>query len=156
MKALKQKDEDKIVLLENVSTISIDAERKRIVFNFMNPIQLVGRKTPDYHYFVYPTRQMAEEAFMKITMMPYIKLNFLISENPFNTDIVNVKAITSLHMDDEGVKIIFNLNYPITSYREKDSREVEISKVIFWNYQSDTQYEYDKLEISEILDLTEI
>jgi len=156
MQALKQKNEDKIVLLNNVSTISIDADRSRIVFNFMNSIQLVGRKTPDYHYFEYETREEALSSFEEITLMPYVKLNFLISENPDNTDIVNISAITSLIHDDENLKTVFNLNYPVTSYRERDNREVEISKVIFWNYYGETQFEGDKLEIANVLDIKNV
>jgi len=156
MKALKLSSEDKIVLLENVSTISLDRERSRIVFNFMNAIQLVGRKTPDYHYFQYDTESEATTAFETIIEMTYIKMNFLVSENSDNTDIVNVKAITSFIPDDENLKIVFNLNYPVTSYRERDNRQVEISKVIFWNYRTDTPYEGDKLEIDNLLDIFEV
>ena len=153
MQALKQANEEKVILLENVSTISLDADRSRIVFNFMNPIQLVGRRTPDYHYFEYPSSKYATEAFDAIVNNPHIKLNFLVSENSDNTDIVNIKAITSMLPDEQNLKIVFNLNYPVTSYRERDNRSVEISKVIFWNYKSESPYEGDILEIANILDI---
>lgn len=162
MKTLKQKGHSKIIVLENVSTISLDInefkDRTRIVFNFMNPIFLIGRWTPDYHYFEYDTAEEATKAFEKIISFSYIKQNFLISENPENKDIVNKKAITSISLKGEESKIIFNLNYPVTSYREIDKSPVEISKVIFWNYEFDCANAYvsDSSELRGLFDQDEI
>lgn len=156
MHALRQRGHDKIILLKNVSTISLDISnensRDRIVVNYMNPMHLFGRWTPDYHYFEYDSTQEAIDAYEAILKLPYIVLNFFISENADNKDIVNKNSITSISVNEEDLKIIFNLNYPVTSYREKDSKPVEISKVIFWNYFDDSPFEGDLLEINESLD----
>ena len=84
MRALQQNGTEKIVLLENISVMSLDLERKRVVFNFMNSIFVFGRWTPDYHYFQYNTESEAKESFEKIKGMPHFKLNYFISESDNN------------------------------------------------------------------------
>ena len=149
MQALKQFGSDKIVFLKNVSVISLDKERNRIVFNFMNNIYVFGRWTPDYHYFPYQTTEEAEEAFEKIKEMPFFKIHYFISYNKDNVDIVNKDAVTTLSIKEDELKIIFNLNYSITSY--KDNQPIEISKFIFWVYDDEDTFDDDRLEIGELV-----
>jgi len=147
MKVIQQQNSDKIVFLDNISIISLDVNRCRLVFNFMNNIHMFGRWTPDYHYFSYDTLKEAEEAFDVIKSLPEFRLNFFISECPENLHIINKKAITTMSIKDEELKIIFNLNFSVTSY--KDNSPVEISKFIFWNYEDEDDFDTDRLEIGE-------
>ena len=151
MYAIGQSDSGRIVLLDNVSVISIDVERNRVVFNFMNNINTVGRWTPDYHYFDYDSVQETIDAFEKLISTPHIKLNFFISESSENKEIVNKKAITTISILEETKRIIFNLNYSITSYDKRTSKSIEISKFIFWNYSNDDVMQDDMLEINEAI-----
>ncbi len=153
MYAIRQSDTDRLVLLKNVSVISLDLHRNRVVFNFMNNIRTVGRWTPDYHYFDYDSVEETIEAFEKLLNTPNIKLSFFISESSENKEIVNKEAITSISLLEDDMRIIFNLNYSITSYNRK-SEEVEISKFIFWNYTNNDVMDDDLLEING--ELTEI
>jgi len=155
MKTIKQKESDKFIFLNNISVISLDLMRKRIVFNFMNNIHLFGRWTPDYHYFSYETEEDALSAFKEIKSIPYFRLNFFISEHEENTNLVNREAVTSLSIKDDELKIIFNLNFSVTSYKENEP--VEISKFIFWNYENEDDFDDDRLEIGELFtQITEI
>jgi hypothetical protein len=149
MQGLRQKDSDKTVLLKNVSVISLDTERNRLVFNFMNNIFVFGRWTPDYHYFPYNTTEEAIEAFEKIKAMPYFRLNYFISESSENLHIVNKDAVTTLSVKEDEWKIIFNLNFSITSY--KDNKPIEISKFVFWTYNDEDLFDDDRFEISELV-----
>jgi len=153
MFAIKQDtlDKGKIILLENISVISLDIERRRVVFNFMNNINTVGRWTPDYHYFDYDSQEEAKNAFERLINTPKIKLNFFISENPDNKEIVNKKAITTISFLEDELRIVFNLNFNITSYEKKRGKAIEISKFIFWNYQNNDIMEDDILEINEAI-----
>jgi len=145
MKTLQLNGEGKIIFLENVSIITLDEHRNRIVFNFMNNIHLFGRWTPDYHYFSFDTSEEAYEYFERLTKHPYFKINFFISFDKENVNLVNKKAVTTLSIKEEELKIIFNLNYSVTSY--KGNEEVEISKFIFWNYTDEDLFDDDRLEI---------
>ncbi len=149
MKALQQKDSNKIVLLDNISVITLDDSRNRIVFNFMNSIHVFGRWTPDYHYFQYNNDTDAIEAFKKIKGLPYFKLNYFISDADSNIDMINKNAVTTISIKEEEYKIIFNLNYSITSYKE--NKAIEISKFIFWIYDDDDDLFNDRLQVSENL-----
>ena len=155
MYALKQEGKEKVILLENVSVISLDPEKSkkneyRVRFNYMSPIRITGRWTPDYHYFEYGTLEEAREAFEKICELAHIKLNFFISENPLNLEIVNKKSITSITYIEHPLRIIFNLNYSITSY-DRNNNPIEISKFVFWDYDKVDTLENDKLEINSTL-----
>lgn len=149
MRVIQQKDSDKMVFLENISIISLDLPRNRLVFNFMNNIHMFGRWTPDYHYFSYNTEKEAIEAFNTIKNLPHFKINFFISGSDDNLHIVNKMAITTLSVKDEELKIIFNLNFSVTSY--KDNSPVEISKFVFWNYDNEDEFDDDRLEIGELI-----
>ncbi len=155
MKALQQEGTDKIVSLENISVISLDEDRKRVVFNFMNAIFIFGRWTPDYHYFQYDTEEKAIDAFEKIKTIPSFRLNYFISEVDENTSIVNKKAINTINIKEDELKVIFNLNYSITSYT--NNKPIEIGKFIFWNYVNEDDLDDDKFIINEnINDIVEI
>ncbi len=147
MKALQQEGTDKIVSLENISVISLDSDRQRVVFNFMNAIHIFGRWTPDYHYFQYDTADEATEAFEKIKQFPSFRLNYFISEINSNTSMVNKRAVNTISIKEDEFKIIFNLNYSITSYA--DNKPIEISKFIFWNYENEDELDDDKFVINE-------
>lgn len=149
MKVIKQKDTDKLVFLKNISVVSLDRPRKRLVFNFMNNIHMFGRWTPDYHYFAYDTLEGAEEAFEEIKTIPYFKINFFISTVNDNLHMVNKEAVTTMSVKDDELKIIFNLNFSVTSYR--DNQPVEISKFVFWNYDEEDAFDDDRFEIGELL-----
>lgn len=149
MRALQQNGSEKIVFLGNVSIITLDLERNRIVFNFMNNIHMFGRWTPDYHYFTFDTSQEAEEKFKKLKELPFLRINFFISNDPRNINLVNKKAVTTLTEKDEELKIIFNLNFAITSYRGDDP--IEISKFVFWNYDDIDAYDDDRMEIVNLI-----
>lgn len=155
MKALQQSDTDKIVLLDNISVISLDEGRKRVVFNFMNSIFVFGRWTPDYHYFQYDTKEQALEAFNKIKSIPHFRLNYFISDDATNLDLINKDSVTTISVKEDEQKIIFNLNYSITSY--KDNKPIEISKFIFWNYEDVDDLFDDRMQINENLgEITQI
>jgi len=64
---------------------------------------------------------------------------------------VNKKAITTISILEETKRIIFNLNYSITSYDKRTSKSIEISKFIFWNYSNDDVMQDDMLEINEAI-----
>ena len=155
MKALQQADTDKIVLLDNISVISLDENRKRVVFNFMNSIFVFGRWTPDYHYFQYDTKNEAQTAFDKIKSIPHFRLNYFISDDETNLDLINKNSVTTISVKEDECKIIFNLNYSITSYKE--NKTIEISKFIFWNYIDVDDLFDDRMQINENLgDITQI
>jgi hypothetical protein len=126
----------------------LDEERKRVVFNFSHPIHMFGKWTPDYHYFTYKRVKEAYEAFEEIKNTPIVKLEFFISCSETNRNIVKKEAITTVAFREEELKIIFNMNYSITSFREIGD-EVEISKFIIWNYDNEDDFTTDKLEILE-------
>ena len=149
MQGLRQKDSDKTVLLKNISVISLDSERNRLVFNFMNNIFVFGRWTPDYHYFPYNSTKEAEEAFEAIKQMPFFRLNYFISESSDNVHLVNKNAVTTLSIKEDEWKIIFNLNFSITSYKE--NKPIEISKFVFWTYDNEDAFDDDRLEIGELV-----
>ena len=149
MQAIQQNDTDKIIFLNNISVISLDKDRCRVVFNFMNSIFIFGRWTPDYHYFQYNTEHKAVEAFNKIKSLPHFRIKYFISDVDTNLDIVNKDAITSVSIKEAEKKIIFNLNFSITSY--KDQQPIEISKFIFWNYDNDDDVLNDRLQVYENL-----
>jgi hypothetical protein len=145
MKTLQLNGEGKVIFLNNVSIISLDLPRNRIVFNFMNNIHLFGRWTPDYHYFSFDSSQEALEYYESLKRHPYFRINFFISFDDENTHMVNKSAVTSISVKEEELKIIFNLNYAVTSY--KGNEEVEISKFIFWNYMDEDLFDDDRLEV---------
>ena len=147
MKVLQQEGSDKLISLKNVSVISLDNDRKRLVFNFMNAIHMFGRWTPDYHYFQYNSQEEAQEAFEKIKLIPLFRVSFFISDIDSNLDIVNKEAVNTISIKDEELKIIFNLNYSITSYT--DNKPIEISKFIFWEYENEDDLDDDKFVINE-------
>jgi len=149
LKGLRKAGTDKTILLKNVSVVSLDEERNRIVFNFMNNIFVFGRWTPDYHYAPYGSLLEAKEAFTKIKNMPYFQLNFFISESEDNLHLVNRDSVTSLSVKEDELKVIFNLNFSITSYKE--NQPIEISKFIFWNYDNEDVFDDDRFEIIELL-----
>lgn len=151
MYAIQLTSQDKVVLLENVSVIMLDDKRNRVVFNYMSPINIIGRWTPDYTYEEYDTAEDAVEAFEKLVNHPHIKLNFFVSENPDNKEIVSKKAITTITYPEDKNRIIFNLNYSITSHDTRKNKDVEISKFIFWDYDNEDTMENDILEINETL-----
>jgi len=149
MKVIKQSGTDKVVFLNNISVISLDTVRNRLVFNFMNNIHMFGRWTPDYHYFSYNSLQEAEEAFEKIKEIPFFKINFFISGLKTNCYIINKEAVTTMSVKDDELKIIFNLNFSVTSYR--DNQPVEISKFVFWNYTDEDEFDDDRLDIGDLI-----
>lgn len=149
MKAIQQQDTDKIIFLDNISVITLDKDRCRVVFNFMNSIFIFGRWTPDYHYFQYRTEEKAVEAFNKIKSLPHFRINYFISDIESNLDIINKESITSVSIKDNENRIIFNLNFSITSY--KDKQPIEISKFIFWNYTNEDEVYNDRLQVYENL-----
>jgi len=140
---VKQEHSDKIIFYKNVSVISLDIERNRIVFNFMNNIFVFGRWTPDYHYFSYNSQEEAINSYQEIRNSEYIQDNFFISE--FNDHLVNKNALTTLSVKDTELKIIFNLNFSITSY--KGNKPVEISKFVFWIYDNAIEYETERAKL---------
>ena len=149
MQAIQQQDTDKIIFLNNISVISLDKDRCRVVFNFMNSIFIFGRWTPDYHYFQYKTEAKAIEAFNKIKGLPHFRINYFISDIEENMDIINKQSITSVSIKEKENKIIFNLNFSITSY--KDQQPIEISKFIFWKYENEDDVYNDRLQVYENL-----
>ena len=147
MKVLLQEGSDKLISLKNVSAISLDSERKRLVFNFMNAIHMFGRWTPDYHYFQYDSQQEAQDAFERIKLIPFFRVSFFISEINDNLPIVNKESVNSISIKEDELKIIFNLNYSITSYT--DNKPIEISKFIFWEFNNEDDLDDDKFVINE-------
>ena len=149
MQAIQQNDTDKIIFLNNISVISLDKDRRRVVFNFMNSIFVFGRWTPDYHYFQYKTEKESIDAYNKIKSLPHFRINYFISDIESNLDIINKEAITSVSIKEKENKIIFNLNFSITSY--KDQQPIEISKFIFWKYENEDDVYNDRLQVYENL-----
>ena len=149
MQAIQQQDTDKIIFLDNISVITLDKDRARVVFNFMNSIFIFGRWTPDYHYFQYDNADDALEAFNKIKQLPHFRINYFISDIEENYDIINKQAITSVSIKEKESKIIFNLNFSITSYKEQ--QPIEISKFIFWKYENEDDVYNDRLQVYENL-----
>ena len=82
-------------------------------------------------------------------------MNYFISEVDENTSIVNRKAINTINIKEDELKVIFNLNYSITSYT--NNKPIEIGKFIFWNYENEDDLDDDKFIINEnINDILEI
>jgi len=142
MITLTQQNSEKTINLGNVSIITLEEQKCKVIFNFMNPINKFGRKTPDYAYLVYNTAEQAKESFEKILQIPLITQGFLVSENPDNLSVVCKEAINTISVREEKELIIFNLNFPV-----QGEGNTEISKSVFWSYASTDTFESDKLTI---------
>jgi len=128
---------EKIINLKNVSTIQLDSERKKIIFNFINSINIMDRETPDYCYQNFKTPEETEEAFEALKQTRYIKENFIISKKQTNRgEILNKNFITSINIDERRKRIIFNLNFSITIFDTKLQKPIKISKFVYFDYKS--------------------
>ena len=128
---------EKLIYLKNVSTISIDRNNFKIIYNFVNSINIVGRETPDYSYQKFNSLEEMLEEFEKIKSLDYIKDNFLISEVPENYDeIVNKNFITSISVIEDKRRLVFNLNYSISIIDKKSGKPMKISKFVYFDYPS--------------------
>jgi len=131
----------KLINLAVVSTISID--KNKVIYNFINSIDILGRETPDYSYERFKTNKEAEKRFKELQQLDIIKDRFLFHKNHKN-EIVNKDYITSIVYDEKKQRIIFNLNYSISVIDKKTGKEVKISKFIYWN--NIPKQEYEKIE----------
>jgi hypothetical protein len=128
---------EKLVNLNNVSTISLDCERNKIIYNFTNSINILGRETPDYSYQTFETFEEAENVFFALKELKFVQDNFLISSNINNSyEIVNKNFVTSINLDEKHKRIIFNLNYSVTIIDHKTNKPIKISKFVYYNYNS--------------------
>lgn len=151
MVTVRQIDQDKIVSLGNTSTITFDDDKRKIIFNFVSAIRKFGRLTPDYTYFVYQTTIEYMDAKKALFDIPYVELNFMRSDTSSNKDIVNKNHVTSISYKAEDLRIIFNMNYGISSKGDRLNEEV-ISRPIFWNYFSDDEFEADEFVIGNSIE----
>ena len=91
---------EKIINLKNVSTILVDTERCKIIYNFVNSINIMERETPDYTYQNFKNLEETLKAYEDLKNAQFIRDNFLISNGAENAgEIVNKNFITSINID---------------------------------------------------------
>jgi len=128
---------EKIINLKNVSTILVDTERCKIIYNFINSINIMDRETPDYTYQTFDSPEETLKEFESIKKIQYVKDNFLISEDVKNLgEIVNKNFITSINIDEKRKRIVFNLNFSITILDHKTRKPIKISKFVYYDYKT--------------------
>jgi len=136
----------KLINLSVVSTISID--RNKVIYNFINSIDILGRETPDYSYERFKENGDAQKRFKELQNLNVIKEKFLFHKNHSN-EILNKDYITSIIYDGKKERVIFNLNFSISVLDRKTGKEVRISKFIYWNNISRNEYEEIEKQLLE-------
>lgn len=131
----------KLINLAVVSSISID--NKKVIYNFINSIDILGRQTPDYSYERFNSTLEANKRFKELLNLDLVKDKFLFHKNHEN-EILNKDFITSIVYDSRKRRVIFNLNFSISVKDRKTGNIVKISKFIYWN--DIDKNEYEKLE----------
>lgn len=147
MITLTQTNSEKTVNLGNVSCITLEAEKNKVIFNFMNPINKFGRDTPDYAYFVYNSPEEAINAYTTIKEIAFIKQNFLFSTYAGNKTVVNKNSINTISERETQLNLIFNLNFSVTNENNHN-----ISKSVFWTYPDEDSFEADKLLVDAAIE----
>jgi len=124
---------NKIINLKNVSTVILDVTAKpKIIYNFVNSINIMGRETPDYTYEFFNTAEEAEERYLELLKEEYICRNFIYHNN-HHFEVLNMNFITSISYDEIKERMIFNLNYSVSVKDRKTGNDVKISKFVYWN-----------------------
>lgn len=113
---------DQMVNLQNVSSVKVIEEELRIVFNMNYPIALkVGgtlKKISDYVYWDCSGSEELAFSLSDILVSEYFRENFL---TQIGNCFVNKNEIGSIKLDNDKMRIIFNLSHPV-AFRGQNAR----------------------------------
>jgi hypothetical protein len=142
----------KAINLARVSNIIFDPKKLKIIFQFANSINILGKETSDFYELEIPNEEAFEKVSKNLLEHPYIAANFLlpkyIKEDKFY-EIVNINHINSITLDEPN-KIIFNLDYAIDIYDKKTNKNKKISKFVYWIYENE---EAKQKELQRIINI---
>jgi len=129
---IKYKNE-KIVNLGNVSNIFIDNHEDgsgKVIFNMNYSVKIFSNKfTPDYVYWNYQTEEELNE--VKGIFMPFIDAMSWVKPEENGQRYINTQCISSISIDENKNRVIFNLNYNVT--HPKDNNKLT-SDFVFFNF----------------------
>jgi hypothetical protein len=127
---IKYKNE-KIVNLGNVSNIFIDNHEDgsgKVIFNMNYSVKIFSNKfTPDYVYWNYQTEEELNE--VKGIFMPFIDAMSWVKPKENGQRYINIQCISSISIDENKNRVIFNLNYNVT--HPKDNNKLTSDFVFF-------------------------
>jgi len=123
----------KIVNLGNVSNIFIDNHENgagKIIFNMNYSVKIFDNKfTPDYVYWDYQNEEELNE--IKNMFVPFIEAQGWVKPQENGQRYINTGCISSISLDENKNRIIFNLNYNVT--HPKDNNKLT-SDFVFFNF----------------------
>jgi len=124
---------NKIVNLENISNIYIDNHKDgvgKVIFNMNYSVKIFNNKfTPDYVYWDYWNEE--ELTLIKSLFMSFIDAQGWVKPEENGQRYINTECISSISLDENKNRIIFNLNYNIT--HPKDNNKLT-SDFVFFNF----------------------
>jgi hypothetical protein len=143
---LIQFKDSKIVNLDNTSSIHLDTQGNKVIFNMGCSVRIFGKTTPDYVYWHFRT----EEELQKIEELITNKIEHWILPVEEGQRYLNPKYISNITVDENpgSNRIIFNLTYNVT--HPKDENKLT-SHFLFYDFMDDNKYKTFK---NEILNLT--
>lgn len=141
---------DKLINLDNVSSIGFIPAKNRLVYNLNHSIETFERATSatimiadyKYHNFSTEAEYLAESKQIRDHSLLF---GFIHSSSDFH-HLVNPINISYISFDSDNKRIIFNLCTPVTKRKYNQSNELVgesmlTNDFVFWTYQTQEEYE---------------
>jgi len=136
-----------IINLDNVSNVFIDRKNNKIIFNMNYAVKLNGNLSADYQYWHYKDDEFDKLLISLEKVLIYH--NFIVPNSIYNR-YVNTKCISSIKIDYNNLKVIFNLNATV-SHPEDVRNKVKFEKqrftsdFVFIKFRNEDEF-YDYIE----------
>ena len=139
---------DRVINLDYVSNVSIDNNKKRVVFNFDFSVDVMtpnGRKVAQsYVYVTFDNTkerdQIINDIKSKFNEMGVYLID-IFDENNELWNIVNFKKVSSFHFNDDELSFVFNMNTAV----DRNGRGYTDFK--YKNFHDVNEYENFKAEL---------
>ena len=108
-----------IVNLSNVSNVFIDRKNNKVIFNMNYSVKLSDVTTSDYEYWHFNN---IDDIYKELNERLEIS-GFIVPNNIYNR-YVNPNCVSSIKIDENSLKVIFNLNSTVT--HPEDARKISM------------------------------
>jgi hypothetical protein len=125
----------KIINLNNVSNIYLDESGQKVIFNMDYSVKIFNNKfTPDYVYWTYEDE---DEATQILDLLSLNTKDWILPAER-GQRYLNPKFISSITLDTNKTRVIFNLNYNVT--HPKDINKLT-SDFVFYDFANIKNYQ---------------
>jgi hypothetical protein len=150
---------DKIINLDNVSSIGFIPAKNRVVYNMNHSIETIDRTLneaimiADYKYYNFDVESEYQEHCTEIRGHSML-FGYVQSTSDYH-HLVNPLNVSYINFEKENKRIIFNLSTPVTKRKYGTNTKIEpgilTNDFVFWTYTTEEEYEANVKYINEEL-----